>query len=87
MNFGQNFYNWFSSNAQPVVIVGIIIVGLVLLFQRKVVELLAFVVVAVIAVGLVFNPTGAKDAMLNVFNTVIGNGYLLSAAAGPVLLL
>ena len=34
------------------------------------------IVAAIFAVGLVFNPNGAKDAMLSVFNTVIGGGTI-----------
>lgn len=27
MNFGQNLYNWFSGNAQPLVLMAIAIIG------------------------------------------------------------
>ena len=40
MNFGQNLYNWFLSNAQ--------------------------------SVGLVFNASGVKDVLLQLFNKIIG---------------
>lgn len=74
MNFGQNLYDWFLENAQPIVLLGIAIVALVLLFKRKFTELLAVVVIAIIAVGFVFNASGTKDAMLDVYNKVIVDG-------------
>ena len=51
MNFGQNLYNWFLSNAQSLVLLAII---------------------AIIAVGLVFNAAGVKDILLELFNRIIG---------------
>lgn len=76
MNFGQNLYDWFLENAQPIVLLGIAIVALVLLFKRKFTELLAVVVIAIIAVGFVFNTSGTKDAMLDVYNKVIVDGVM-----------
>lgn len=72
MSFGQNLYNFFMEQAQPVVIILLMCVGLFLLWQKKLSELVAFGIVAVIAVGLVWNPYGAKDALLNIFNSVFG---------------
>lgn len=74
MNFGQNLYNWFTAQAQPIVIVLLVVVGLIFLWQRKLAEGIGFLLVAILAIGLVFNPYGAKDALLNIFNTVIGAG-------------
>ena len=56
MNFGQNLYNWFLSNAQSLV------------FSK----LIGFLVIALIAVGLVFNASGVKDVLLQLFNKIIG---------------
>lgn len=74
MDFGQNLYDWFLGNAQPIVLLGIVIVAVILLFKRKFTELLAVVVIAIIAVGFVFNTSGTKDAMLDVYNKVIVDG-------------
>ena len=74
MDFGQNLYDWFLGNAQPIVLLGIVVVAVILLFKRKFTELLAVVVVAIIAVGFVFNTSGTKDAMLDVYNKVIVDG-------------
>ena len=63
MNFGQGIYTWLMTNIQPLVLGGIIIVGLVLLFKHKIAELIVFAIIAVIAVGFVFNPSGTKDTM------------------------
>ena len=74
MDFGQNLYDWFLGNEQPIVLLGIVIVAVILLFKRKFTELLAVVVIAIIAVGFVFNTSGTKDAMLDVYNKVIVDG-------------
>lgn len=74
MFFGQNIYNLVMANIQPLVLLGIAIIGIVMLVQHKAAGLVAIGIAAICAVGLVFNPSGAKDAMLSVFNTVIGGG-------------
>ena len=33
MNFGQNLYNWFLSNAQSLVLLAIVVIGLYLGFR------------------------------------------------------
>ena len=66
MNFGQNLYNWFLSNAQSLVI------GIYLGFKREFSKLIGFLVIALVAVGLVFNAAGVKDVLLNLFNRIIG---------------
>ena len=74
MNFGQGIYTWLMTNIQPLVLGGIIIVGLVLLFKHKIAELIVFAIMAVIAVGFVFNPSGTKDTMLKIYNGTIIEG-------------
>ena len=82
MNFGQNLYNWFLSNAQSLVLMAIVVIGLVLMaivvigiylgFKREFSKLIGFLVIALIAVGLVFNAGGVKDVLLELFNRIIG---------------
>ena len=80
MNFGQNLYNWFLSNAQSLVLMAIVVIGVYLGFKREfskligflVVALIGFLVIALIAVGLVFNAAGVKDVLLQLFNKIIG---------------
>ena len=55
MNFGVNLYNWLLSNAQPLVLVAIVVIGLYLGFKREFTKLIGFLVVAMLSVGLVFN--------------------------------
>ena len=74
MNFGQGIYTWLMTNIQPLVLGGIIIVGLMLLFKHKIAELIVFAIIAVIAVGFVFNPSGTKDTMLKIYNGTIIEG-------------
>lgn len=73
MNFGQNLYAWFLSNAESLVLMAIVVIGLYLGFKREFSKLIGFLIVAAIAVGLVFNASGVKDVLLNVFNKVIGS--------------
>lgn len=55
MNFGQNLYQWFLSNAQSLVLMAIVVIGIYLGFKREFSKLIGFLVVALIAVGLVLN--------------------------------
>ena len=71
MNFGQNLYNWFLSNAQSLVLLAIVVIGLYLGFKREFSKLIGFLIIAIIAVGLVFN-AGVKDILLELFNRIIG---------------
>ena len=70
MNFGNNLYQWFLSNAQSLVLMAVI--GIYLGFKREFSKLIGFLVVALIAVGLVFNAGGVKDVLLELFNKIIG---------------
>ena len=72
MNFGQNLYTWFLTNAQSLVLMVIVVIGLYLGFKREFSKLIGFLVVALIAVGLVFNAAGVKDVLLQLFNNIIG---------------
>ena len=71
MNFGQNLYQWFLSNAQSLVLMAVVI-GIYLGFKREFSKLIGFLVVALVAVGLVFNAGGVKDVLLELFNKIIG---------------
>ncbi|HGZ7267199.1 TPA: hypothetical protein ACOL4X_002196 [Streptococcus pneumoniae] len=72
MNFGQNLYNWFLSNAQSLVLLANVVIGLYLGFKREFSKLIGFLIIAIIAVGLVFNAAGVKDILLELFNRIIG---------------
>ena len=72
MNFGQNLYQWFLTNAQSLVLLAIVVIDLFLGFKREFSKLIGFLVIALIAVGLVFNASGVKDVLLNLFNRIIG---------------
>ena len=72
MNFGQNLYQWFLSNAQSLVLMAIVVIGIYLGFKREFSKLIGFLVVALVAVGLVFNAGGVKDVLLELFNKIIG---------------
>lgn len=50
----------------------IVITGIYLGFKRKFSKLIGFLVIALIAVGLVFNANGVKDVLLDLFNRIIG---------------
>ena len=72
MNFGVNLYNWLLSNAQPLVLVAIVVIGLYLGFKREFTKLIGFLVVAMLSVGLVFSAAGVKDVLLTLFNQILG---------------
>ena len=72
MNFGQNLFNWFTTNAQSLVLLAIAIIGDFLGFKREFSKLIGFLIIAAIAVGLVFNTAGVKDVLLQLFNRIIG---------------
>lgn len=74
MNFGQNAFDWFIGNAQPLVLMAVAVIGLYLAFKREYTKLIGFLIIGIVAIGLVFNTVGAKDAMLNLFNRVVVNG-------------
>ena len=40
MNFGQNLYNWFLSNAQSLVLMAIVVIGIYLGFKREFAKLI-----------------------------------------------
>ena len=67
-----NLYNWFLSNAQSLVLMAIVVIGVYLGFKREFSKLIGFLVIALIAVGLVFNAAGVKDVLLQLFNKIIG---------------
>ena len=67
-----NLYNWFLSNAQSLVLMAIAVIGVYLGFKREFSKLIGFLVIALIAVGLVFNAAGVKDVLLQLFNKIIG---------------
>ena len=73
MNFGQNLHNWFLSNAQSLVLMAIVVIGIYLGFKREFSKLIGFLIIALVAVGLVFNASGVKDVLLNLFNRIIGS--------------
>ncbi len=73
MNFGENLYQWFLSNAQSLVLLAIVVIGLFLGFKREFSKLIGFLVIALIAVGLVFNAQGVKDVLLDLFNKIVGS--------------
>lgn len=68
---GQNFYDWVMANIQPVVLVGIGVIGVFLLYKREFTKLLGFLAVAFIAVGFVFAPNETKDALLSLYKKLI----------------
>ena len=68
----RKIYNWFLSNAQRLVLMAIVVIGIYLGFKREFSKLIGFLVVVLVAVGLVFNASGVKDVLLQLFNKIIG---------------
>ncbi|HIF3808369.1 hypothetical protein ACQ10K_03200 [Enterococcus faecium] len=67
-----SIYQWFITNAQSLVLLAIVVIGLFLGFKREFSKLIGFLVIALIAVGLVFNASGVKDVLLSLFNRIVG---------------
>ena len=44
MNFGVNLYNWFLTNAQSLVLMAIVVIGIYLGFKREFTKLIGFLV-------------------------------------------
>ena len=72
MNFGQNLYNWFLSNAQSLVLLAMVVIGVDLGFKGVVCQVIGFVSSGCLAVGCVFNAAGVIDILLELFNRIIG---------------
>lgn len=47
-------------------------IGIYLGFKREFSKLIGFLVIALVAVGLVFNVAVVKDVLLNLFNKIMG---------------
>ena len=62
-------YNYYESKSD---LLGDTIESIYLGFKREFSKLIGFLVVALIAVGLVFNAGGVKDVLLELFNKIIG---------------
>jgi multisubunit Na+/H+ antiporter MnhC subunit len=72
MNFGTNLYDWFKTNAQQLVYIAIVVIGLYLGFKREITKLIGFLVVAVVVVLLVFNTAGVQKFLLELGNKILG---------------
>ena len=70
--FRTKFISMVLTNAQSLVLLAIVVIGLFLGFKREFSKLIGFLVIALIAVGLVFNASGVKDVLLNLFNRIVG---------------
>ena len=53
-------------------LLAIVVIVLYLGFKREFSKLIGFLIIAIIAVGLVFNAAGLKDILLELFNRIIG---------------
>lgn len=72
MAFGTNLLEWFQAEAQSLVIIAIIVIGVVLAFKREFTKLIGFAIIAVVVVLLVFNPWGVQEVLLELGNKIIG---------------
>lgn len=74
MNFGENVLNWVLQNLQPIVLLGIAVVGIVLFVEKKMSKIVGLIVVSIVAVGFVFATDDVKDIFLQLFNSFFGGG-------------
>ena len=68
--FGQNLYQWLVQNVQPIVLAGLLVVGVYLMIERKISKVIGLIFVSIIAVGFVFATDSVRDFLLNIFNTI-----------------
>lgn len=74
MGFGQAILDMVIDSAGPLVIAGLIIAAVYMVYKRKLTELIGVVFLGMIALGVIYNPTGVKDVMVRIFNAIIGSG-------------
>jgi len=53
-------------------LIAILVIGIYLGFKQELSKLIGFLIVALVAVGLVFNVGSVKDVLLDLFNRIIG---------------
>lgn len=74
MDFGTNLYNWFLPNAKSVLLLALVVIGLWLVVKREITKLTGFLIIAAIAVVLVYNADGVQGVLLDLANKVLGAG-------------
>ena len=60
MNFGQNLYTWFLSNAQSLVLMAIVVIGIYLGFKREFSKLIGFLIIAPVSYTHLTLPTSSE---------------------------
>jgi len=75
MNVGENIFTWFQTQAQYFYYIACIAAIIYLFVNKKIAELIGFVVLAAIAAIVIFNPMGAKDFFVSLGDMAIGNAY------------
>lgn len=73
MNIGQNMLNFVTTNAGPLVLMGLVILGVIFIMKRKTTELIGTIIVGIIAVGLVYDTAGVKTVLLSIWKAIIGS--------------
>lgn len=84
MNFGNNLLTWFQDNAQALVYFGIMVIGLFLLAKRETSKFLGFLLIALAAVLLVFNPSGVTGLLLKLGNRIFSIGSIGISTFGRI---
>lgn len=74
MGWGQNAYNLFISDAGFIVMIAMAALGIYFGIKREFSKMIGFLIVMVVAAGLVFATSDVKDVMVELFKKVIGKG-------------
>ena len=67
MNFGANVLKFLQGNIQPLLLAGLMLVGVYLLIEKKMSKVIGLVLIGIVAVGFVFATSDVKGIMLELF--------------------
>jgi hypothetical protein len=70
MNFGQNILEFVQTNVAPIFLVVLACVAIYYLVKREMTKFGAFILVAIVVAGFVFDSEGVKNILVNIFKFI-----------------
>lgn len=71
-SIGTNLFNWLLGNLKPIVLGIVAISGVILITKKEITKLVAWFIISVLAIVMVFNTQGFADLLQNIGNTILG---------------